>query len=146
MSNAFSSDIPALEQVENSTPPHDSDFTDDSDDDETMEEQTTCLFCPQVIKSIELAMQHIKDDHNVNFCQMKAKFNMDQYSFIKLINCLRSEEGITAEKLIGATEAFWNDEKYLKPKEYETWLSYGIYLFSNFLQTKNMNLVFVFRL
>ncbi|XP_061396747.1 protein arginine N-methyltransferase 1 [Musca vetustissima] len=87
-------------------------------------EPTTCLFCSEVLKTIDLALEHIKVQHNINFSQMKTKFNMDQYSFIKLINYIRQEEGVTADKLNSTTEAFWNDEKYLKPKDYEPWLTY----------------------
>lgn len=50
---------------------------------------------------------------------------MDQYSFLKLINCIRKEK-LTADKIKTASEEFWKDEKYLKPLEYEPWLSYGI--------------------
>lgn len=112
--------------AQNGIPENDSDFTDDDSDEEPMEqgEATTCLFCAEVLPSIENALEHIKSAHNVNFSQLKAKFHMDQYHFIKLINCIRLD-GIKADTLIQATEAFWNDEKYLKPKDYEPWLSYG---------------------
>lgn len=48
---------------------------------------------------------------------------MDQYSFIKLVNCIRANK-ISAETLLSAEQTFWDDEKYLKPKEYEPWLCY----------------------
>ena len=105
---------------------NDSDFSDNDSDEECMDqgEPTTCLFCTEILPSIELALEHVKTKHNISFQHLKAKFQMDQYSFIKLINCIRSEN-VMAEKLQNATEVFWSDEKYLKPKEYEPWLSYG---------------------
>ncbi|XP_023297668.2 protein arginine N-methyltransferase 1 [Lucilia cuprina] len=122
-------DLPPLENdsevCANGNCENDSDFTDNDSDEEPMDqgESTICLFCTQVLPSVELALEHIKTVHKVNFSQLKAQFQMDQYSFIKLINCIRLE-GISEEKLQNVTTAFWNDEKYLKPKEYESWLSY----------------------
>lgn len=87
-------------------------------------EPTTCLFCTKLLSSIEEALDHIKIVHQVDFAQLKSQFQMDQYSFIKLINCIRLDS-ITEDKLRNATSAFWINEKYLKPKDYEPWLSYG---------------------
>lgn len=121
-------DLPPLEpevETANGRAENDSDFTDDDSEEECMDqgEPTTCLFCTQVLPSIEEALNHVQTEHNVNFPQLKARFQMDQYSFIKLINCIRVD-GITEDKLQNITEVFWSDEKYLKPKEYEPWLSY----------------------
>ncbi|TMW52058.1 hypothetical protein DOY81_002838 [Sarcophaga bullata] len=104
---------------------NDSDFTDNDSDEECMEqgEPTTCLFCTLVLPSIESALEHVNDVHKINFSELKSKHQMDQYSFIKLINCIRLES-VTEDKLKNTKLAFWNDDKYLKPKEYEPWLSY----------------------
>lgn len=105
---------------------NDSDSNDDDWDEENMDqgESTTCLFCSEVLPSVDLALDHVKSVHKINFAQLKGQFQMDQYSFIKLINCIRLEN-IKEDKLQNVSTAFWNDEKYLKPKEYEPWLSYG---------------------
>ncbi|KAM7359700.1 arginine methyltransferase 3 [Cochliomyia hominivorax] len=121
-------DLPPLEQDDdmctNGNGENDSDFSDnDSEEDMDEGEPTTCLFCAQVLTSIDLALEHIKSVHNVNFALLKGKFLMDQYSFIKLINCIRMNN-IPAEKFQNIATPFWNDEKYLKPKDYESWLSY----------------------
>lgn len=87
-------------------------------------EPTTCLFCTLVLPSIESALEHVSNVHKINFSELKSKHQMDQYSFIKLINCIRLES-VTEDKLKNTKLAFWNDDKYLKPKEYEPWLSYG---------------------
>uniref|UniRef100_A0A1I8P4M4 type I protein arginine methyltransferase n=1 Tax=Stomoxys calcitrans TaxID=35570 RepID=A0A1I8P4M4_STOCA len=121
-------DIPTLEMdPESGSMNNDSDFTDDDSADEQQMDQgepTTCLFCTQVLKCIELALEHLKTEHNINFAQLKAKFHMDQYSFIKLINYIRAEANVTPEMLNSANEELWKDEKYLKPQDYEPWLSY----------------------
>uniref|UniRef100_A0A1A9WLU6 type I protein arginine methyltransferase n=1 Tax=Glossina brevipalpis TaxID=37001 RepID=A0A1A9WLU6_9MUSC len=99
-------------------------FQPDSDEEDVVgEEPTTCLFCTETCSCIEKALEHIKKHHNVDFSYLRKKFHMDQYSFIKLINCIRQEQ-IKPDKLLEATESFWEQEIYLKPKEYEAWLTY----------------------
>ncbi|XP_017855858.1 PREDICTED: protein arginine N-methyltransferase 1 [Drosophila arizonae] len=106
----------------------DEDAFEDIDDNEEIEEDdeeepTTCLFCTQVFTSIDPAIEHLKSQHKVNLAQLKQKFQMDQYAFIKLINYIRGGR-ITAEQLLQTKQPEWNDEKYLKPIQYESWLCY----------------------
>ncbi|XP_017111734.1 protein arginine N-methyltransferase 1 [Drosophila elegans] len=104
----------------------DEDEYDDIDDDEPLdegEEPTTCLFCPETSPNISTAIDHLDVRHKVNLLQLQRKFLMDQYSFIKLINYIRANK-ITAEQLLSADQTLWQDEKYLKPGEYEPWLCY----------------------
>ncbi|XP_023176144.2 protein arginine N-methyltransferase 1 [Drosophila hydei] len=110
--NDSSSDEEAFEDIE-----------DDEEIDEDEGEPTTCLFCTQVFASIDPAIEHLNVDHNVNLSQLKHKFQMDQYAFIKLINFIRGNR-ITAEQLLLTKQPEWNDEKYLKPIQYEPWLCY----------------------
>ncbi|KAH8382213.1 hypothetical protein KR009_002369, partial [Drosophila setifemur] len=101
-------------------------FEDIDDDDDEMdegEEPTTCLFCAEVFSSISKAIDHLDAQHNVNLSQLQKKFQMDQYSFIKLVNYIRDTK-ISAEKLLSTDQALWQDEKYLKPQAYEPWLCY----------------------
>lgn len=86
-------------------------------------EATTCLFCSSVFASLELAIEHLNKEHKVNLPQLKQKFQMDQYGFIKLINYIRMSK-INPEQLLLTEKPLWNDEKYLKPLEYESWLCY----------------------
>lgn len=55
-------------------------------DDEEVDddENTLCLFCHHEAKNVALAMVHVKSEHHVDFHVLKRKFNMDQYSFIKV--------------------------------------------------------------
>lgn len=59
----------------------------------------------------------------MDLLKLKKKFQMDQYAFIKLINYIRTAK-INAEQLLLTEQPVWNDEKYLKPLEYEPWLCY----------------------
>lgn len=72
---------------------HSSDDEDDgqgdgSDDDwnemEQDNEPTRCLFCESVEDSIEQAIEHLNIQHNCDLAALKDKFNMDQYSYIKV--------------------------------------------------------------
>lgn len=82
----FSQDIPNLcceDDLLNSSSDEEGwmEFDDeDADDDES----TLCLFCSHESKSVSLAMIHVENEHGVDFHILKRKFNMDQYSFIKV--------------------------------------------------------------
>lgn len=52
---------------------------------EDQTEPTKCLFCEVTENSIEDSIQHLKDSHNFSLAELKEKFQMDQYSFIKVI-------------------------------------------------------------
>lgn len=63
--------------------------SDDSDEEgweETEEpsEPTKCLFCETMDNSIEDSLVHLQNSHNFYLGKLKAKFQMDQYSFIKV--------------------------------------------------------------
>eukprot|EP00099_Drosophila_melanogaster_P022834 NP_650434.1 arginine methyltransferase 3, isoform A [Drosophila melanogaster] len=101
-------------------------YDDIDDDDEPMDEGdelTTCLFCTETSANISVAIDHLDARHKVNLSQLQRKFEMDQYSFIKLINYIRAKK-ISAEQLLSAEHPLWQDEKYLQPGEYEPWLCY----------------------
>ncbi|XP_060648919.1 protein arginine N-methyltransferase 1 [Drosophila nasuta] len=120
---------PNLQQNDESItdPSSDEEAYDDIDDDEEIGEDegepTTCLFCTNVLPTIETAIEHLSKDHKVDLLQLKMKFEMDQYAFIKLINYTRANK-LSAEQLLLTEQPLWNDEKYLKPLEYEPWLCY----------------------
>ncbi|KAH8359182.1 hypothetical protein KR093_004946, partial [Drosophila rubida] len=105
----------------------DEDAYDDIDDDEENAENdgdpTTCLFCSNVSPAIDAAIEHLSKEHKVDLLQLKKKFQMEQYGFIKLINYIRVSK-MSAEQLLLTEQPLWNDEKYLKPLEYEPWLCY----------------------
>lgn len=54
------------------------------DEDADDNESTICLFCSHEFNNVTLAIVHVKNEHGVDFHLLKRKFNMDQYSFIKV--------------------------------------------------------------
>lgn len=101
----------------------DSDSFEGEENEVDEEEATNCLFCSNQFPSIELAIEHLDSHHGIRLEKLKGKFNMDQYSYIKLINYIRKEKP-SSNDILSASSEIWNDEKYLKPLDYESWLSY----------------------
>lgn len=66
----------------------DSDEDIDADDDwnelESDQEPTKCLFCDEICSSIERAIEHLEGVHHIDLSVIKQKFNLDQYSYIKV--------------------------------------------------------------
>lgn len=104
------------------------DEDDDSDGWNEMDingEQTTCLFCPLQFHTIAVALDHCRTQHNFDLLALKNKYNMDCYSYIKMINYIRLHN--PEPKIVtNATVALWDDDVYMKPGEMETWLIYGM--------------------
>ncbi|KAL0895102.1 hypothetical protein ABMA27_013559 [Loxostege sticticalis] len=111
-----------------------SDVPDLSSDDENYEEEdwqemetsntmVTCLFCSEVLPSVEEGFTHCGTVHSFNLNDLKLKFNMDCYSYIKMINYIKTHKP-KPEDIIKATESLWEDEKYLKPIENDEWLMF----------------------
>lgn len=106
---------------------------DESDvDDESWEEmdeadqEVDCLFCSSIFSSLIQALSHCVECHKIDFRNLQTKFNMDCYSFIKLVNFIRDTSALP-ENLISAKSALWNNEKYLKPvKDFDPWLMFGM--------------------
>ncbi|KAF5274298.1 hypothetical protein FQR65_LT04416 [Abscondita terminalis] len=102
------------------------DENDDSDGWDEMEvsaEQTTCLFCSSHFLTIAVALDHCRTEHQFDLLELKTKYNMDCYSFIKMINYIRLHKphpNIITE----SCTALWEDDVYLKPGEMEPWLMY----------------------
>ncbi|XP_059058167.1 protein arginine N-methyltransferase 3 [Achroia grisella] len=98
------------------------------DDDDWQEMETsnttvTCLFCTNFFTSIEEGLSHCETEHNFALNKLKLKFNMDCYSYIKLINYIKSHKP-NPDFIVNATMPLWDDEKYLKPVENDDWLMF----------------------
>lgn len=100
------------------------DESDGWDEMETNGEQTTCLFCSSQFRTIAVALDHCRTEHNFDLLELKLKYNMDCYSFIKMINYIRQHKP-EPSSLINSEIPVWNDDVYLKPIATETWLMYG---------------------
>lgn len=106
----------------------------ESDDDdennwnelEEPEEPIQCLFCTEMLKSIEIGIEHLNIVHQFDLSAIKQKFNLEQYSYIKMINFIRMNK-IEPSVIKNALEITWNDDVYLKPVQIDLWLMFGMY-------------------
>jgi hypothetical protein len=106
--------------------------SDEEDDDEAawveVEEApqpVQCLFCVKSFPSILDAVSHAADVHNFDLKILAKAYNMDTYSYIKLINFIRTHNMGAAELMV-CKEPLWDLEMYLKPvMENDPWLMYG---------------------
>ncbi|XP_055309220.1 uncharacterized protein LOC129573066 [Sitodiplosis mosellana] len=114
----------------------DDDSWDETDAEEMEKEPTKCLFCNEIEESIEKAIQHLYQQHSVNLSDIKRKFNLDQYSYIKMINYIKTHN-ITAEHFVKIKEVLWSDDKYMKPVEVDAWLMFDIEDFPNECQSND---------
>ncbi|RZC40309.1 protein arginine N-methyltransferase 1 [Asbolus verrucosus] len=113
--------VPSLQDICSSG--DDNEDSDDWDEMEVTGEQTTCLFCPLQFLTIAVALDHCRTEHNFDLLELKNKYNMDCYSYIKMINYIRIQKPdpkILTESLV----ALWDDDAYLKTGEMESWLMY----------------------
>ncbi|XP_072937106.1 protein arginine N-methyltransferase 3 [Epargyreus clarus] len=111
-----------------------SDLPDLSSDDEHFEEDewqemdtsntsVTCLFCTNILPNIDEAITHCEAAHSFNLKVLKLKFSMDCYSYIKLINYIKTHKPSAAD-IMSETKAVWDDEKYLKPVDNDEWMMF----------------------
>lgn len=141
-------------EIVNNFEGEDEDIEDDNDDDSWDEmgeadeaEPTKCLFCDKVDSSIEKSIQHLDQQHRINLNGIKNKFNLDQYSYIKvkllmseqnravqfipyfrtfqMINYIKTHK-ITADNFLSMNQVLWNDDAYLKPVDVDAWLMFGM--------------------
>ncbi|XP_067000773.2 uncharacterized protein Art3 [Anabrus simplex] len=121
-------DMPALCANDNC------DLNDDDDDDdddsvdwnevEEDDEHALCLFCSTTFVRIGDAIQHCKVDHNFDLSVLKARFEMDCYNFIKLVNYIRTHN-VDASVVMNSNEPVWEKDEYMKPVVVDDpWLMY----------------------
>ncbi|XP_044748129.1 protein arginine N-methyltransferase 1 [Coccinella septempunctata] len=97
--------------------------SDEWDEMETTAEQTSCLFCDEVFLTIAVALDHCRTAHNFDLLELKTRFQMDCYSYIKMINYIRKNRS-AAEDIMKGSSSMWDSDEYLKPGEMENWLMY----------------------
>ncbi|XP_045511493.1 protein arginine N-methyltransferase 3 [Colias croceus] len=98
------------------------------EDDEWQEMETnntsvTCLFCAHALPSIDEAVSHCETEHGFKLSELKVKFNMDCYSYIKLINYINIHKS-SPQDIMSAEKPLWDNERYLKPVENHEWLMF----------------------
>lgn len=101
---------------------------DNFEEDEWQEMETgntsvTCLFCNSVVPSIDEGLAHCEAAHNFSLNKLKLKFNMDCYSYIKMINYIKTHKP-ASNAIMNAKQPQWEDEKYLRPVENDEWLTF----------------------
>ncbi|KAM9766083.1 protein arginine N-methyltransferase 3 [Menidia menidia] len=98
------------------------DDVDDGDDDEQWQwmedgsQEVTCLFCDRLLSSVPATLQHCTAEHQVNLVDVIRKHGLDDYSFIKMINFIRSTK-CGPSCLLGLPDGPlpWESEDYLRP-------------------------------
>lgn len=75
--------LPSLEQTIDSGSDVD-DFEDEFEDNFEEEESVKCLFCEKVLNGFQSVLKHLEVSHDFNLQSIHDKFQMDQYSFIKV--------------------------------------------------------------
>ncbi|XP_053693656.1 uncharacterized protein LOC128741701 [Sabethes cyaneus] len=100
----------------------------EADEWEVAEEQNDpvrCLFCEQISPTMTTAIRHSRDRHEFDLAEVRRRYHLDEYSYIKMINYIRLEKPDPAVFKTGGS-IFWSDDKYLKPVENETWLMFDL--------------------
>ncbi|XP_058451666.1 protein arginine N-methyltransferase 1 [Malaya genurostris] len=92
---------------------------------EEQNEPVRCLFCEQVSPTMTTAIRHARERHEFDLAQVRRRFHLDEYSYIKMINYIRLEKPDPAV-FKNERSVFWLDDKYLKPVENETWLMFDL--------------------
>ncbi|KAK8731020.1 hypothetical protein OTU49_007756, partial [Cherax quadricarinatus] len=97
------------------------DDTSDSDNEEDWQEmeeaisgKTICLFCDNVLPSVQLAFAHMIDAHGFDCVAFVCRFNLDQIGYIKLVNYIRQKRP-SPEILFTEENVKWESSDYVKP-------------------------------
>lgn len=89
---------------------------DSAEEMEAEPEETLCLFCSKVCESPQLVFKHCSQEHNFCVRSFVTKLGLDCFSFIKMVNYIRSKD-VTPEALqrIDVSNVPWQDDKFLQP-------------------------------
>ncbi|XP_061831346.1 protein arginine N-methyltransferase 3 [Nerophis lumbriciformis] len=99
----------------------DDDFGDDEEQWQWMEDHdasphVTCLFCDRLLNSVPDTLQHCTVEHHINLVDVINKHHVDDYSYIKLINFIRSTK-CEPSHLMGLPDGPlpWENDDFLRP-------------------------------
>ncbi|KAK7176851.1 hypothetical protein R3I93_000942 [Phoxinus phoxinus] len=75
-----------------------------------------CVLCDRTLTSVSETLQHCKADHGVDIPELVQKHRLDDYSYIQMINYIRTSK-CSAESLLLASNGPvpWNSDEYMKP-------------------------------
>lgn len=93
-----------------------------------------CLFCSENRTSVHALLEHCKTAHQFDLSSLQRKHGMDQYSFIRLVNFIRSCNP-NSQEVIEYDAPIWDHDKFMKPViEDDPLLMYGRNFSEFFLQ------------
>ena len=108
-------------EIDDEPPPLINNDDDDNDDDFEEEEmnffEEPCkdLFSDKVFNSASECMDYCRENHGFDIKVLKKKFDLDCFSFIRLINYIRKEKPTPNFLMNQATAKLWMKDDYLKP-------------------------------
>jgi len=84
-----------------------------------------CLFSSETFTSVHALLEHCKTAYQFDLSSLQKKHGMDQYSFIRLINFIRSCKP-DPQEVLEYDAPLWDQEKFMKPViEDDPLLMYG---------------------
>ncbi|KAI8322119.1 S-adenosyl-L-methionine-dependent methyltransferase [Martensiomyces pterosporus] len=101
-------------------------------EDEEMNTPMKCLFCTHTFQSPITLFRHVKQVHGFDFPKIRAKLSLDFYQSMRVVNYIRTmglqdpNFGNVSGFSIDGTEAFINDDAYLKPVIEDDTLLYAL--------------------
>ncbi|KAJ1720404.1 hypothetical protein LPJ53_004955 [Coemansia erecta] len=104
---------------------------DDWEDDE-MNAEMKCLFCAHTAQNPSVLFEHVKQTHGFDFAKTRRQLQLDFYQSMRVVNYIRTMGlnepgfGTTAAFEVDGTEAFLNDDQYLKPAMEDDALLYAL--------------------
>lgn len=86
--------------------------------------EVDCLFCDQIFKDVESALPHCAAAHQFDLARLKVSLNLDDYSYIKLINYIRRNKLDPKTDLSNSSK--WNtDENLQMVVPNDPWICFG---------------------
>ncbi|KAJ2818300.1 hypothetical protein IWW50_005863, partial [Coemansia erecta] len=101
-------------------------------EDEEMNMPMKCLFCTHMFQSTIMLFRHVKQTHGFDFLKTRKALDLDFYQSMRVVNYIRTlglsdpNFGSVSGFSIDGSEAFLNDDAYLKPTMAEDSLLYAL--------------------
>jgi len=73
------------------------------------------LFSKTTFRTAEECIEHCRDVHGMDLNVLKKRHNMDTFSYIRLINYIRSESPSAGFVMSLSSDSMWEGDKYMKP-------------------------------
>jgi len=77
-------------------------------------ENIKCLFCSENRTTVHALLEHCKTAHQFDLSSLQKKHGMDQYSFIRLVNFIRSCNP-SSQEVKEYDTPLWDHDKFMKP-------------------------------